>query len=74
MKKDKLAETQIEIEKKMEDAREKIANTDIYGPFGHNIVGLILRDVANNIGTKYANDLVYEFELEENLGINPVEE
>lgn len=72
--KDKLKEAELDIEKTMQEARDKIQNQDWFGPFGHNIIGLILRDVANKIGTKYANDLVYEFELEDTLGISPVEE
>lgn len=72
--KDKLSDLEIEIEKTMEDARKKINNLDWFGPFGHNIIGLILRDVADKIGTKYANDLIYEFEIEDILDISPVEE
>ena len=69
--KDKLEETKEEIRTVMAEARKKLDKTDLYGPYGHNIAGLILRDVAKKIGTKNANELIFEYDLDE-LGIMPV--
>lgn len=69
----KLDVTKKEIRDVMKEARKKLDDCDFYGPFGHNIVGLILKSVADKIGTKYANDLVREYDTED-IGIYPVEE
>tara|TARA_R110000868_G_C10973188_1_gene771491 strand:- start:33137 stop:33364 length:228 start_codon:yes stop_codon:yes gene_type:complete len=58
----------------MENARDQIAKTDWYGPFGHNVIGLTLKSVADKIGTKYANQLIEEYDFTEELNIYPVEE
>ena len=70
---DKLEVTKEQIKAEVSKARKELDNTDFYGPFGHNVVGLILRDVANKVGTKYANELVEEYDLQD-IGIYPVEE
>jgi hypothetical protein len=48
------------------DIEGMLGNT---GRFTHNIVSMILREVAHKLGRKYANELVDEFSLKENLGI-----
>lgn len=58
----------------MDKARSQIESTDWFGPYGHNVVGLTLKGVADKIGTKYANSLIDEFDLTEELGIEKVEE
>ena len=71
--KDKIEVTKEEIKEVMYNARKQFRKTNLNGPFGHNIAGLILRDVAKKIGTKYANRLIFEHDLDE-LGIMPVGE
>ena len=73
MMKNKLNQTKEEIRTVMSQARDKLDDLDFYGPYGHNIISLILRDVANKIGTDNANELIFEYDLEE-LGIMPVRE
>ena len=52
------------------DAKEKIERAiESNGQFTHNILGLILRKVDGLFGTKVANDLIDEYDLED-YGIN----
>ena len=56
--------------KTVEDAKEKIERAiESGGSFTHNILGLILREVDKLFGTKVANDLIDEYNLED-YGIN----
>lgn len=71
--KDKLEVTQEEIDKAVAEARKKLDKTDLYGPYGHNIAGLVLSGLASKVGTKYANRLIFEYDLDE-LGIMPVKD
>ena len=44
------------------------------GPFSHNIISAILRQVAQDLGTNKANGLVDKHKLTKKLGIPKVEE
>lgn len=72
--KDKLELTQEEINKVMTKAKRQLDSTNFFGPFGHNVVSLVLRGVASEIGTKYANELIDIYDLEDELQIYKVKE
>jgi len=56
-------------------ARDSIENAmDQNGPYTHNIISLSLRSLAEKGGNKAANDLVDEYELDQEYGIQKVEE
>ena len=62
-------------ESEMEKAREKIeCAISQNGHYTHNLIGLTLSSLAGKIGTKYAIELVRELELDENYGIEEVQE
>ncbi len=39
------------------------------GPYTHSMISMVLQDVHQKLGTKFANQLVDEFELEQKFGI-----
>lgn len=77
--KDKLAEHLAKEDAKrmviMEEARKSIIKSmEKDGEFTHNIISIVLRDVANKLGYRYANDIVREFDLDDLYGIAEIEE
>lgn len=51
-------------------AREEIREAiEAHGPYTHNILSLILRQIANRFGTADAIKLIREFNLTERFGI-----
>lgn len=75
MVKDKIANEVQKLDDAVSIARKKIEREiTSTGPYSHNIVALVLRDLATNWGLKYANQLVRELELDSYFGIDEVEE
>ena len=55
-----------------EDAKHEIQKEiDFDGNFTHNIISCILRKLADEYGTKYANEIVDELDLEFLYAIGP---
>jgi len=58
----------------LETARAKIENAlENRGDFTHNIVGMILKDVAKTHGFPVANKLIDDLDLHKEFGIRKVQ-
>lgn len=57
----------------MEKARASIEQAiEVDGPYSNNVVGSVLRIVADKFGTDTANDLIDEFDITELFDIEKV--
>lgn len=72
--KDKITDQKEELQKAIDKASDRIQNAiDSHGPYSHNMIGAVLRDLSSSWGYEHANKLVRDFELDELYGIQEVE-
>jgi hypothetical protein len=75
LKKDIVSQASDYVKDEMNMTRDRINNAiDQDGPYTHNMISLALRKLAENTGTKYANELVKELDLDDLYGISEIKD